>query len=355
MVESTDGVNMKNPKPGSTSSGLYGVTNPTALDADYLLPLGITPARNTSDEEKDRVGAELITALYKIHNDIDYASVAYHNGKGYADRWWAAGAKIKDLDAKALNHLTKFREQLGITKPGQKTAIQKLMTASVAATPKKPMAVLPSTVDYEIQMSLNAVNATASRIRALQAAGLGAEAFELSLKQHQAKALTYSLYAFKATEALKDGDGRYIGQLWTAGDPGNTWQLEYRSDDTYDIYKNGQLVAEKMSKADLVDRVQRQSDAAHAKMIAAAQSAALTKKRDSERELFTKLAEESLKGKYALSQEEIKSAKFYKGIDAGTGWWQAGGRLFRVESNAESVIGSGIFGPKITEMTGRPQ
>jgi hypothetical protein len=69
----------------STASGTMQVLNSTAKNPGVD---GVTPAKDYSDEEKDRVGRELVAAYSKMYpDDPERVALAYHTGKATGDRW----------------------------------------------------------------------------------------------------------------------------------------------------------------------------------------------------------------------------------------------------------------------------
>lgn len=85
-AESSGDPNARNPEAGSTSSGLFGVTDPTMRTPQYGvkgIQEGETPAA-----AKERIGGELIDAMDKEYKgNIPRMAAGYHFGKGVADNW----------------------------------------------------------------------------------------------------------------------------------------------------------------------------------------------------------------------------------------------------------------------------
>lgn len=69
---------------------------------------GVTPARNSSPAELQRVGEDYMQALARRYGDVATALVAYNWGPGNTDRWLAAGANTAQLPAETRGYLQKM-------------------------------------------------------------------------------------------------------------------------------------------------------------------------------------------------------------------------------------------------------
>lgn len=69
---------------------------------------GVTPARDNSPAELQRVGEDYMRALTRHYGDVTTALVAYNWGPGNTDRWLAAGANPAQLPAETRGYLQKM-------------------------------------------------------------------------------------------------------------------------------------------------------------------------------------------------------------------------------------------------------
>lgn len=95
---------------GDNALGLYQAMPITMRDPGF----GITPARDLSFEEANRVGSEYIDAMLARYGDEDAAAVAHFAGPGNADKWIASGKDYSVLPQPAATqeYISKFRNQL---------------------------------------------------------------------------------------------------------------------------------------------------------------------------------------------------------------------------------------------------
>jgi hypothetical protein len=106
MTESSGNPNAKNPE--STSSGRMGTLSSTALQPG----LGIRPARDLSEAEKTRVGAETLSKLHQKYNGNEVlATLAYNWGFGNVDKWLKAGGNWGEVPPAQQAYVTKVMER----------------------------------------------------------------------------------------------------------------------------------------------------------------------------------------------------------------------------------------------------
>lgn len=104
-VESSGNQQAVSPKG---ARGLYQVMPATERDPGY----GITPAKNSSVEEANRVGRAYYNEMLKLHHGDVGLAVASHNwGPGNVGKWLKNGAKWGDLPKETQNELIKIAKK----------------------------------------------------------------------------------------------------------------------------------------------------------------------------------------------------------------------------------------------------
>ena len=82
---------------------------------------GVTPAKDNSPAEQERVGRDYLQAMIAKYGNIEHALVAYNWGPTNADKWIAAGADPAALPKETREYVPKVLSQLGGTQM-QKTS-----------------------------------------------------------------------------------------------------------------------------------------------------------------------------------------------------------------------------------------
>jgi hypothetical protein len=86
------------------AKGINQVMDSTNLDPGY----GVTPARDNSPQERERVGRDYIDALTKHYGgNVAYALIAYNWGPGNADKWLQRGGKWSQLPQETQDYLSR--------------------------------------------------------------------------------------------------------------------------------------------------------------------------------------------------------------------------------------------------------
>jgi hypothetical protein len=92
-------------RPGLVSSagaeGTMQVMPNTQTNPGY----GVTPARDKSQTELERVGRDYYGAMQKHYGDDTIASIAYNMGPGATDAWIKKGGHFKDLPAETRDYI----------------------------------------------------------------------------------------------------------------------------------------------------------------------------------------------------------------------------------------------------------
>jgi hypothetical protein len=92
-------------RPGLVSSagaeGTMQVMPNTQTNPGY----GVTPARDKSQQELERVGRDYYGAMQKQYGNDTLASIAYNMGPGATDAWLKKGGNFKDLPAETRDYI----------------------------------------------------------------------------------------------------------------------------------------------------------------------------------------------------------------------------------------------------------
>jgi hypothetical protein len=92
-------------RPGLVSSagaeGTMQVMPNTQTNPGY----GVTPARDKSQQELERVGRDYYGAMQKQYGNDTIASIAYNMGPGRTDEWLKKGGNFKDLPAETRDYI----------------------------------------------------------------------------------------------------------------------------------------------------------------------------------------------------------------------------------------------------------
>lgn len=100
QVESAGGRNLFNPISGA--KGAMGVLDSTNGNPGY----GVTPARDNSPAERERVGGEYLAAMQKRYGE-NSGYVAYNMGPGNYEKWKAAGGIWSQLPKETQEYVGK--------------------------------------------------------------------------------------------------------------------------------------------------------------------------------------------------------------------------------------------------------
>jgi soluble lytic murein transglycosylase-like protein len=68
---------------------------------------GVTPAKDNSPQELDRVGHDYYQAMVQRYGNPTLGAIAYNMGPGATDAWMKKGAKFEDLPAETRNYVGK--------------------------------------------------------------------------------------------------------------------------------------------------------------------------------------------------------------------------------------------------------
>ena len=92
-------------RPGLVSragaEGTMQVMPNTQTDPGY----GVTPAKDKSQQELERVGRDYYNAMQKQYGNDTLASIAYNMGPGATDAWLKKGGNFKDLPAETRDYI----------------------------------------------------------------------------------------------------------------------------------------------------------------------------------------------------------------------------------------------------------
>jgi hypothetical protein len=118
---------------------------------------GVTPAKDSSVEEKNRVGEEYFAAMLEKFKDPKVAAMAYNWGPGNVQKWLDSGKKtpVPQETAKYASHFSKGGiADIPKFAAGQKIALEDYYAAqdaedqaAFAPTPLKPLDVQPAPID----------------------------------------------------------------------------------------------------------------------------------------------------------------------------------------------------------------
>jgi hypothetical protein len=102
-----------NPAAVNPASGAAGSMQVTPTGAGSGNPgFGVTPARNNSPQELQRVGADYANAMQQRYGNDTDAAVAYNWGPGNADKWIQAGRPWKMLPAETQSYVGQVHAQM---------------------------------------------------------------------------------------------------------------------------------------------------------------------------------------------------------------------------------------------------
>jgi hypothetical protein len=104
---------------------------------------GVTPARNRTPQELERVGRDYLGAMIREFNgNLDHALAAYNWGPTAAKEWVARGANLAELPAETRNYIQKVKGLIG-------GAVEAAIPTAQAAT----AGVAPTTARGQVQPS----------------------------------------------------------------------------------------------------------------------------------------------------------------------------------------------------------
>ncbi|WP_217589727.1 transglycosylase SLT domain-containing protein [Burkholderia sp. GbtcB21] len=101
--------------PASGASGSMQTMGPTLTNPGF----GVTPARDNSPAEKQRVGADYAAAMQQRYGNDTDAAVAYNWGPQNADKWIAAGRPWKMLPRETQGYVGQVHAQMQNFSGGQ--------------------------------------------------------------------------------------------------------------------------------------------------------------------------------------------------------------------------------------------
>ena len=106
MVESGGRADAVSPKgavgPMQTMPG-------TLADPGY----GVTPAKDNSPAEQERVGRDYLQAMLRKYGNLEHALMAYNWGPGNVDKWLASGANPNAVPKETRDYVPKVMAQMG--------------------------------------------------------------------------------------------------------------------------------------------------------------------------------------------------------------------------------------------------
>jgi hypothetical protein len=131
-VESGNNDKAVSPKGASAAWQVMGAT---AKDPGF----GVTPAKDNSPQELNRVGEDYWNALHQKYGNPTYADIAYNMGPGDTDKWIANGAKWSNLSRETKDYIS--QTNLLRSAPEAKAAAESGKGATPQATekPKQPI------------------------------------------------------------------------------------------------------------------------------------------------------------------------------------------------------------------------
>jgi len=92
-------------KPGLVSSAGAEGTMQVMPNTQTNPGFGVTPARDKSQAELERVGRDYYAAMQKQYGNDTMASIAYNMGPGKTDAWLSKGGNFKDLPAETRDYI----------------------------------------------------------------------------------------------------------------------------------------------------------------------------------------------------------------------------------------------------------
>lgn len=107
-IESNNNPNIPDSNKGA--KGLMQTMPGTLRDPGY----GVTPAKDNSPEEQERVGREFYDAMANKYQNQTLALAAYNWGPGHVDKWLREGAKWSDLPAETRDYIGKVNLVQGV-------------------------------------------------------------------------------------------------------------------------------------------------------------------------------------------------------------------------------------------------
>jgi len=131
MVESGGRADAVSPKgavgPMQTMPG-------TLADPGY----GVTPAKDNSPAELERVGRDYLQAMLRKYGNLEHALMAYNWGPGNVDKWLASGANPNAVPKETREYVPKVMAQMGGSPMVQTSAPTQAAPAQAATAQAAP-------------------------------------------------------------------------------------------------------------------------------------------------------------------------------------------------------------------------
>lgn len=139
MVESGGRADAVSPKgavgPMQTMPG-------TLADPGY----GVTPAKDNSPAEQERVGRDYLQAMLRKYGNLEHALMAYNWGPGNVDKWLASGANPNAVPKETRDYVPKVMAQMGGSPMVQTSAPTQAAPAPATTAQAAPAQATPAQV-----------------------------------------------------------------------------------------------------------------------------------------------------------------------------------------------------------------
>lgn len=172
---------------------------------------GVTPARDNSPAEQERVGRDYLQAMIAKYGNVEHALVAYNWGPTNATKWIKAGADPAALPKETREYVPKVMSQLGGASPQVAPApVQAETPVNGAAAPATPARTFsPEEVAQFGVQTQQSVRAAQMRISELANSAKYAVTYqERNSIQKQVDDLRYGMYDAQLKDvALRAGTG----------------------------------------------------------------------------------------------------------------------------------------------------
>jgi hypothetical protein len=146
-------------RPGLVSSagaeGTMQVMPNTQKNPGY----GVTPARDNSQQELERVGRDYYSAMQKQYGNDTLASIAYNMGPGATDSWLKKGGNFKDLPQETRDYIGQVH--LATAKLNRAPAETAALQPTAATAPRQRMTIPEAEIAMESQKQQGISAATA--------------------------------------------------------------------------------------------------------------------------------------------------------------------------------------------------
>lgn len=140
-----DGKPLEGPKvKGGTAKYAMQTMDATAADPGY----GVTPAKDNSPAERNRVGIDYAVSLYKEFNgNVEHTLAAYNWGPTRVNKWIAAGADPAKLPMETTKYIKKIMADITARNVDKTNAVVQTMTEQGYA-PEDIRSVLNANTEY---------------------------------------------------------------------------------------------------------------------------------------------------------------------------------------------------------------